>query len=332
MYRALLSRKSGHGGISEAGNLLAHAYPDRVAGQQSSGAGHYLLASGRRARLADHDPLISWPLLVIPHLDAGAKEGRIFLAASLSEEEIRTDHPQLVGQGKEVVWNQEKRRVEAWVTTTIGSIVLHRQRWQQAPREEVAACFLEGVRLLGSDCLPWSKQSRALLARMNFLHEWLPEQWPAMTDEDLAWLAPYVEGMVRIDDLKKLDLLTILSSRFSWSELQDLERLAPSHLEVASGSRVKLRYELGGPPILAVRLQEMFGMEETPTVCQGRVPVVVHLLSPAQRPIQVTQDLKGFWQKTYQEVKKELKGRYPKHFWPDDPLTAQARRGVRPRK
>ncbi len=335
MYRALLARESGNGDLSEAGNLLAHAYPDRVGAQQSSGAGHYLLASGRRARLADHDPLISWPLLVIPHLDAGAKEGRIYLAAAVSEEELRADHPQLVGQEKEVVWNQEKRRVEAWITTTIGSIVLGRQRWQQAPGQEVAACFLEGLGLLGIDCLPWTKQSRALQARVNFLHTWLPEAWPAMADDDLstdlAWLAPYVEGMVRIDDLKKLDLLTILSSRFSWAELQELERLAPSHLEVASGSRIKLRYEPGSPPILAVRLQEMFGMQETPTVCQGRVPVVVHLLSPAQRPIQVTQDLKGFWQNTYQEVKKELKGRYPKHFWPDDPLTAQARRGVRPR-
>lgn len=336
MYRALLTRDDGATDVSAAGNLLVYAYPDRIAGQLASGSGQYLLASGRRARLADHDPLLNWPLLVVPHVDAGAKEGRIYLAASVREEEINADHPQLVGQEKEIVWNQETRRVEAWVSTTIGSIVLQKKRWQDVDGEEVAACFLEGIRVSGLDCLPWTQQSRAFQTRVNFLHEWLPRDWPAMTDEalqaDLTWLAPFVEGMSRADELKKLDLFTILSSRFSWQQLQDVERLAPSHLEVASGSRIKLRYEPGSPPVLAVRIQEMFGMQETPMVCQGRVPVLIHLLSPAQRPIQVTQDLKGFWQNTYHEVKKELKGRYPKHFWPDDPLVAEARRGVRPRK
>jgi ATP-dependent helicase HrpB len=171
---------------------------------------------------------------------------------------------------------------------------------------------------------------------VNFLHAWLAQEWPDLSDDelfiDLGWLAPYVTGMQRAAELKKLDLVAILSSRFSWQQLQDLERLAPSHLEVASGSRIKLRYEPGGPPILAVRIQEMFGMEETPTICQGRVPVLIHLLSPAQRPIQVTQDLRGFWQTTYQDVKKELAGRYPKHFWPPDPLIAQATSRVKRRR
>ncbi len=335
LYRALLKKGADQYEPSAAGNLLAHAYPDRIAGQLSKGSGHYLLASGRRARLLDHDPLISWNLLVIPHLDAGATEGRIFLAAAVSHAELQTDHPQLLAEEKEVVWSSEKRRVEAMVTTRIGAITLATKRWQEAPREKMAVCFLEALAQLGPQCLPWTPQTRAFQTRVNFLHHWLPEQWPALDDEqlfnDLAWLAPFVEGMTRADDLKKLDLAAILSCRFSWQELQDLDRLAPSHLEVASGSRIKLRYEADGPPVLAVRIQEMFGMQDTPTVCQGLVPVLVHLLSPAQRPIQVTQDLKGFWHNTYQEVKKELMGRYPKHYWPDDPLVAQARRGVRPR-
>ncbi|MEN8258729.1 MAG: ATP-dependent helicase HrpB [Thermodesulfobacteriota bacterium] len=328
MYRALLKKSSGHQDLAETGNLLAHAYPDRLAQQQGKATGNYLLATGRRARLQGHDPLISWPMLVIPDLDAGAKEGRIFLAASLGKEEIKKDHPQLIEQEKEVFWNQERRRVEAEAAVKIGSIVLERKRWQEAPAQKIASCFLEGVKLLGPNSLPWTKESRTLQTRVDFLHEWLPEEWPTLADEDLfadlAWLAPYVDGMVRAAELKKLDLFSILSSRFSWQQLQEIDRLAPSHLEVASGSRIKLRYEQEGSPVLAVRLQEMFGMEETPTICRGKVPVLIHLLSPAQRPIQVTQDLKGFWHTTYQEVKKELKGRYPKHYWPDDPLTAQA--------
>ncbi len=335
-YRAQLDGDSGPADFGEVGTLLAHAYPDRLAGQLAPGAPHYLLASGRRVCLAGHDPLLNRPLLVVPHLDAGAREGRIFLAAAISVEEIRADHAPLVEQRREVAWNQETKRVEAWQTAAVGSIVLARRRWQQPPAAEVAASFLEGVARLGLGALPWTPPSRAFQARLIFLHEWLPDQWPALDDEelgrDLAWLAPFVTGMTRAAELKRLDLAGILAARFSWQQLQDLDRLAPSHLEVASGSRLKLRYEPGAPPVLAVRIQEMFGMEDTPTVCQGRVPVLVHLLSPAQRPIQVTRDLRGFWRTTYQEVKKELKGRYPKHFWPDDPLVAEARRGVRPRK
>lgn len=336
LYRALLTKAGGAVDLGAAGSLLAHAYPDRLAGQLAPGTPHYLLASGRRACLADHDPLLNQPLLVVPHLDAGAREGRIFLAAAVSEEEIRTAHAPLVEQRREVAWNQETKRVEAWEIAAVGSIVLSRRRWQQPPVAQVAASFLEGVARLGLGALPWTPQNRAFQARLIFLHEWLPDQWPALDDEelgrDLEWLAPFVTGMTRADELKRLDLAAILASRFSWRQLQDLDRLAPSHLEVASGSRLKLRYEPGAPPVLAVRIQEMFGMEDTPTVCQGRVAVLVHLLSPAQRPIQVTRDLRGFWRTTYQEVKKELKGRYPKHFWPDDPLVAEARRGVRPRK
>ncbi len=336
MYKAMLKKTSKQKDMAETGNLLAHAYPDRIAQQQGTKTGHYLLATGRRARLQTHDPLISWPMLVIPDLDAGAKEGRIFLAAAIGEEEVMTDHPQLLSQEKEVSWSQEKKRVEATISSKLGSLILQKQRWQDAPAEEIADAFLQGVKLLGPHSLPWTKECRTLQTRVNFLHEWLPGEWPAMDDDhlfnDLAWLAPYVEGMTRAAELKKLDLITILSSRFSWQQLQEIDRLAPTHLEVASGSRIKLRYEPGGPPVLAVRIQEMFGMQETPTICRGKVPVLIHLLSPAQRPIQVTKDLKGFWQTTYQEVKKELKGRYPKHFWPDDPFTAEARRGVKPRK
>lgn len=335
-YRALLSRKGGRATIGQAGTLLLYGYPDRLAGQLAAGRSYYLLAGGRRARLAAGDPLHSHTLLVVPHLDGGAKEGRIYLAAAVAEQEVRSDHPQLVRMEREVAWNHEKQRVEARQCSRIGTVVLTRRPWPGAPADEVAASFLEGVRLLGPGCLPWTKASREFQARLVFLHEWLPEEWPSLADDrlfaDLAWLTPYIVGMSRADELKRLDLTAILMGCFSWSRLMDIDRLAPSHLEVPSGSRIKLHYEAGAPPVLAVRIQEMFGMVETPVLCGGRVPVVVHLLSPARRPLQVTRDLAGFWRTTYHEVKKELKGRYAKHYWPDDPLKAQARRGVKARR
>jgi len=335
-YRALLSRKGDKAVVGQAGTLLLYGYPDRLAGQLAAGRSHYLLAGGRRARLAAGDPLHSHALLVVPHLDGAAKEGRIYLAAAVAEEEVRADHPQLVRTERVVAWNQEKQRVEARQCSRIGTVVLARQPWPGAPAEEVAASFLEGVRLLGPGCLPWTRASREFQARLVFLHEWLPDEWPSLADDrlfaDLAWLTPYIVGMSRVEELKKLDLTAILTSRFSWSRLREIDRLAPSHLEVPSGSRIKLHYEAGAPPVLAARIQEMFGMEETPLLCGGRVPVVVHLLSPARRPLQVTRDLAGFWRTTYHEVKKELKGRYAKHYWPDDPLNARARRGVKPRR
>ena len=218
----------------------------------------------------------------------------------------------------------------------LGSLVLSQMKWEGASPEQISKCLLEGIRQAGMTCLPWQKKSRELQARMQSAHFWHPGVWPDVADEtllqDLSWLEPYLTGAKGFNDLKKLDLADILLARLSWHDQQELERLAPTHIKVASGSRIKLRYRPGEPPILAVRIQQMFGCKETPTLAGGTVPVIIHLLSPAQRPIQITSDLAAFWQTTYTEVKKELAGRYPKHYWPENPLEAQATNRAKRRK
>ena len=183
---------------------------------------------------------------------------------------------------------------------------------------------------MGIGALPWTDAARDWQARVLSLRHWCPDDgFPDLSDGALvndleAWLGPYLNGMSRGDHLQRLDLADILRDWLDWAVRRRVEEGAPTHLLVPSGSHLRLRYTPGEPPVLAVRLQEMFGLADTPAVCWGRVPVMLHLLSPAQRPVQITQDLRGFWDRTYPEVKKELMGRYPKHRWPDDPWTAVA--------
>ena len=195
--------------------------------------------------------------------------------------------------------------------------------------ERLRAAMLEGVRRLGLDALPWTPEARQWRARVQCLHAWTPEEnWPDVSDAALltnieTWLGPYLDGVTRRDHLARLDVLSALKSLLDWNQAKRLEENAPTHLTVPSGSHLRLEYEPGKPPVLAVKLQEMFGCADTPRVGGGKIAVTLHLLSPAKRPIQVTQDLRGFWERTYAEVKKELKGRYPRHPWPDDPWNAQ---------
>ncbi|MEN8136430.1 MAG: ATP-dependent helicase HrpB [Thermodesulfobacteriota bacterium] len=327
-YQRLLGKTSKDSGqLSEAGNLLASAYPDRIA-HKKPGSGQHLLASGRGAILPTSDHLGQAELLVAAKLDAGKKQGRIFLAAALSLTELRSDHAHLIENKKIIRWDAEQKRVAAVEEERLGSLVLSQKKWLGGDPEQVSQCLLAGIRQAGINCLPWQKKSRELQARIQSAHLWQPTTWPDVADEalrqNLSWLEPYLTGIKSLNDLKKLNLADILLTRLSWQEQQELERLAPTHLEVPSGSRIKLRYQPGETPILPVRIQEMFGCAETPTVAGGKLPVLIHLLSPAQRPIQITSDLAAFWRSTYREVKKELAGRYPKHYWPENPLEAQA--------
>jgi ATP-dependent helicase HrpB len=318
-----------------AGNLLASAYPDRIA-HKKPGFSQHLLASGRGALLPVGDHLGQAELLVAAKLDAGKKQGRIFLAASLSMGELRNDHPHLIQTKKTVRWDAEQKRVAAVEEECLGSLVLSQKKWPEAKPEQISQCLLQGIRQAGITCLGWQKKSRELQARIQSAHLWQPDTWPDVADEtllqDLSWLEPYLTGAKGFNDLKKLDLVDLLLARLSWQDQQELDRLAPTHLKVASGSRIKLHYQPGEVPILPVRIQQMFGCKETPTVAGGKLPVLIHLLSPAQRPIQITSDLAAFWQTTYREVKKELAGRYPKHYWPENPLEAQATNRAKRRK
>jgi ATP-dependent helicase HrpB len=219
----------------------------------------------------------------------------------------------------------------------LGRVVIAEESWPAASREKVAAAMLEGITRLGINCLPWEKESRRLQARILFCARHYPEEgWPEVGDQqlltDLGWLTPYLAGITRAEQLRQLDLAAILNDLLPWHQRRRLDELAPREFPVPSGSRIAIDYPPEGQPVLAVRLQELFGLAETPTIAGGRVTLLLHLLSPARRPIQVTSDLPGFWRGSYQEVKKELKGRYPKHHWPDDPLSAEATRGVKRRK
>jgi ATP-dependent helicase HrpB len=189
---------------------------------------------------------------------------------------------------------------------------------------------------MGLACRPWSREARQVQARLVSLRRWQPEaNWPDLNDSallnDLCWLEPFVDGITRIEQLQRLDLQQILLAPLDWPRRQALDRLAPRAIVVPSGATIRIDYQIDGPPVLAVRLQELFGLATTPMVFEGRVPLLLHLLSPARRPIQVTPHLESFWRSGYPHVKKELKGRYPKHAWPDDPLAAEPLRGV-PRK
>jgi len=332
-YQRLLGVKGSAQSFHESGNLLALAYPDRIA-QKKTGSNQHLLSSGRGVILPVGDHLHQVDFLVAAHVDGGKKQGRIFLGAALSREDIISDHGHLLTREERVVW--KNNRVEASSILLLGSLELAREPIPTVDPYKIRHCLLEGIKQTGIGCLGWQKKSLELQARIQCAHVWDPDRWPDVSEtsliNDLSWLEPYLDSKMTLKQLKKLDLYPIFLSLLSWQDQKKLDKLFPTHIQVPSGSKKKLLYQPGEPPVLAVRLQEMFGATTTPTVFGGKIPILIHLLSPAGRAIQVTQDLTGFWLHTYGEVKKELKGRYPKHFWPDDPLAAKATSHVKSRK
>ena len=336
-WQRLLDDNSETRETEAVGSLLAAAYPDRIARRRPGQRTRYLLASGRGAVLTPDDPLTASEYLVIPHVDARPGEGRAFLAEAVTIEALRQDHGHLLTVRQQVEWDEAQARVAATRRESLGAIVVGEQALTDAQPESIRAALLTGIRRLGLDCLPWDRQSRQLQARVHTLRLHQPEaDWPDLGDEalaaDLAWLAPHLDHISAARQLSRLDLSAILTGLLGWERRQRLDRDAPAVFTVPSGSRIRIEYQIDGPPILAVRLQELFGLAETPAICGGRAPLLLHLLSPSQRPIQVTGDLAGFWRRGYPEVKRELKGRYPKHSWPDDPLVAEPVRGARRRK
>lgn len=332
--------------VDVAGRVVAWAYPERIA-RRRAGQGpaekeiRYQCADGGEASLRAQDPLSRSEWLAIAHWEPGSPR-RIHLAGVLSADEIERDHAGHIRWHSECRWDVQTESVIAEEQRRLGSLVLARRDPRSAGGEAVRAAMLEGLRALGLAALPWDESSRQWQARVLSLRAWRPgedcsnEDWPDVGDTALIaslenWLAPYLEGIRRREHLQRLDLAGILNRLLDYRQQQALARLAPTHLLVPSGSRIALAYDPPGPPVLAVKLQELFGLSDTPRVNDGRTPVSLHLLSPARRPIQVTQDLAGFWARTYPEVKKELKGRYPKHPWPDDPYAAQPTARAKPR-
>lgn len=324
------------GNPNDIGSLLIHAYPERIARRRPGQRERYQMAGGQGLRLLPIDPLAAYEYLVVAQADSGRGEGRIYLAEPIDLAEIVDKHAHLLSNEDEVAWDAATARVRAVRCTRLGAIVVEERPLEKVAEQPLLRAMLEGITQLGLDCLPWSREARQFQARIHTLRSWQPEAgWPDLHDEallaDLAWLEPFLAGINRAEQLARLNMQDILQAPLLWEQRQAVDRLAPPAITVPSGSHIRIDYRLDGPPILAVRLQEMFGLTSTPTVCSGRVPLLLHLLSPARRPIQVTSDLASFWQQGYPQVKKELKGRYPKHSWPDDPLVAPALRGVKPK-
>ncbi len=316
--------------------LLLAAYPDRIARRRENGTGGYLLASGRGARISERSGVRSADYIVALALDAGKQaEAIIHLAAEIPESVIREERAKHIRSETEVNWDNREGRVIARRLERLGSIQLSADTVIPSATQTVPA-VIGAVRVSGLMLLSMNEAVRQLQGRLLLLHTSFPErEWPDVSDAVLCdtleeWLAPYLDGVNSSKKIAQLDIAAILRQRLDYRQQRELDEFVPTHLLVPSGSRVRIDYS-GEIPVLAVKLQELFGLAVGPSVCGGRVPVVLHLLSPAGRPIQVTRDLRGFWDGSYNEVKKELKGRYPKHPWPDDPWSAVPTRRLKPK-
>ncbi len=333
-----------------SGILLAHAYPDRIAKQRFKNESRYLLSNGKGAVIPPHLQQHPAEFLVIANLNtkpdkARQGEASIYLAAEISQQQLDDYFPELIQQTENVQWNDSLQRVEAKQTTGIGKIVLKETLVSSGKKEEIQQCLLQAIKTIGLQCFNWSPQAMNLKQRLQFINQQSDNQLiynksasnktlseiklPDFSDLTLLntlneWLQPYLKNENSIKQCQKLDMFKLLLNQLSWEQQQLIDKLAPEKITVPSGSNIQIDYTDPLTPILAVRLQEVFGLYETPTLLNGSCKLMMHLLSPARRPMQVTQDLHSFWQTTYHCVKKELRGKYKRHYWPDDPFTAQA--------
>jgi ATP-dependent helicase HrpB len=319
------------------GELLALAYPDRVARQDPGQPRRYTLANGRGARLFDDSKLYGAPWIVASELRYDERDAMVQRGAPVDEAHLREADAARFVRSTELAFNDASRALEAHEVERYDALLLTRRRVPVPKDEAAAALLIEGIRRLGLDALPWSEAQRQWRLRVECLREWLPDAGlPDFSETGLLarledWLGPWLDGITRLGEIDAGKLGDALSAQLDHAQRRLLDEQAPVALDVPSGRSLRLEYAPGQPPVLAVKLQEMFGAADTPRVAKGRVPVTLHLLSPAQRPIQVTQDLRGFWERTYPEVRKELKGRYPRHPWPDDPWNAPATHRAKPR-
>ena len=316
------------------GLLLAYAYPERIAAARPGNNAQFQLSNGKIAQIGHRDDLAHESWLAVAHVDAREGMGKIWMAAPLNPKDLA---PML--KTKEVLeWDRKKGGLIAHSEIRIGAIILGTRPLQKFDKSLAKQAILEATQEEGQFLLEWNEEVMQLIFRVQSLKKWNPDQdWPEWSVEILCqtspeWLEPYLENISKNEDFKKLDLSQILLHHLSFEQQQLLESLAPAKISVPSGSQIKLEYkEDGATPLLSVRLQELFGLLDTPKVNQGKVSVLIEMLSPGYKPVQLTQDLKSFWANGYFEVKKELKRLYPKHEWPEDPISAEAVRGVKKR-
>jgi len=328
LARRLGSVPGTEGDPTEAGLLLAHAYPDRVA-QARGGPGRFILRAGTEASLTPTDTLAREPFLAVAEVDGRRTGGRIRLAAPLAADQLDAVAGAEVAEHARLLWDAGRDDLVARVERSLGRLRLGTVDRRPTPGLAATTALVDRVRTTNLAALPWSGAARSLQARVAFLHAVVGAPWPDLSDAALRrtlddWLAPRLSSATGRADLDRLDLTRVLRGLLPYEVAGDLDRLAPESLKVPTGRQVRLDYAAGAPgdpPVLAVRVQDMFGATDTPTVAGGRVPIVLHLLSPAGRPVQVTSDLAGFWSGSWHEVRKEMAGRYPKHPWPADPTT-----------
>jgi ATP-dependent helicase HrpB len=319
--------------------LLACAYPDRIGQRRAGGAQRYLLANGRGAVFAQAGGAAGSEYVVAIDLDDTGSEARIQLAAAIEIAELRRVAGARMRTQREVRWSMQDECVLAREVVLLDALVLSEKALTPVPPEDAAAAMLEGIAALGIECLPWDEESQSLCARIELA--WRKQlsgtaEWPLFSPDALSntlgeWLGPWLVGITRRAHLKSLPLLEALRFRLGAARLRQLDDWFPSHLTVPTGSRVRIDYRDDLAPCASMRMQEVFGLASTPRLAGGQVPVTFKLLSPAQRPLQVTADLASFWRNAYADVGKDMRGRYPRHYWPEDPLQAEPTRRVRSR-
>jgi ATP-dependent helicase HrpB len=351
--RDLGVRAEGRDAPIEPGLLLAFAYPDRIGKRRPGDGGRYQLANGRGAAFAGPEPIAREELIVAVDLDDRERDARILLAAPLARADLLEHFAAQLVERAEVEWDARAEAVLARRTLRLGELVIEDKPLAEVPPEAAAAALLDGLRALGIDALPWEDESRDLAARVEFVRGLNGAQngaggarageqprgevgaWPDFSDAallgDLAWLEPFLAGATRRAHLARVPLVAALRARLTPPQQRALDTLAPTHVTLPTGTRARIDYRDDNAPVASMRMQEVFGLAATPKIGGGRVPVTFKLLSPAQRPLQVTRDLASFWRNAYVDVRKDMRGRYPRHYWPENPLEAEPTRRAKPR-
>ena len=324
------------GGKLSVGSILALAYPDRIAKSRGSRSGTFLLANGRGGLVDPASALACETFLAVAELTGAAGASRILLAAPLTRAEIEARFADRIEEREAVTFDTDSASLRARRSRRLGVLVLAEQLKPVAPNVENAKQLAEGIAALGIGKLPWSKAQMQLRSRVSFLRRSEGDEWPDLSDNTLArtvaeWLAPFLTGKTALAQIGADDLAAALDALIPWNLLHRLDAEAPTHFTASTGSAVPIDYDAEQGPTISIRVQELFGLATHPSIAGGRVPLVIELLSPAHRPVQVTRDLPGFWRGSYKDVKTEMRGRYPKHPWPDDPLSAPATRRAKPR-
>jgi ATP-dependent helicase HrpB len=324
--------------VADAGWLLASAYPDRVGKRRPGGEGRYQLSNGRGAAFVTPESIARQELIVAVELDDREREARIQLAAPLTRDDLLEHFSAELTTRDEVAWDARTEAVVARRTVRFGELVLEEKPLTDLPPGAANAALLEGLRSLGLEALPWDDDARAFAARCEFvrklgrgdLADWPDFSAPALA-ADLAWLEPYLEGVTRRAHFARIPLAAALRGRLTLPQQRKLDELAPTHITLPTGTRTPIDYLDDNAPCASMRMQEVFGLAATPRIGGGAIPVTFKLLSPAHRPLQVTRDLASFWRNAYIDVRKDMRGRYPRHYWPENPLEAEPTRRAKPR-